>query len=64
MNVGNAMRGQKDFLASLEIGKTIEYNGAYPWKKLQQMASWVKSVYGCEFKFQTVKGVRLLTRIK
>lgn len=58
------MRGQKDFLSSLEIGKTIEYDGVFPWKKLQQMASWMKSVYGCEFGFRTVNGARLLTRIK
>lgn len=64
MNVGNAMRGQKGFLSSLEIGKTIEYDGVFPWKKLQQMASWMKSVYGCEFRFRTVNGARLLTRIK
>lgn len=64
MNKNNAIRGQKDFLASLEIGKTIEYEGPFPWRKLQQMAYCMKSVYGCEFKFKTVKGIKLLTRLR
>ena len=60
------IEGGKHFLAQIEVGQTIFYDGPYKWRSLQSVASHMREDFGTEFQFRTYyrKGYRTITRLK
>lgn len=56
--------GTKIYLASMEVGETLEDNGLFNWRGMQVTASRLKYEYGGAWKFTTTKKGRQVTRIR
>lgn len=58
------IEGGKHYLAQMEVGQTVVYDGPHLWRSLQAVACRMREDYGTEFQFRTKKGVRAITRLK
>ena len=55
--------GAKQFLSEFDKGERRQYNDRFPWTSLKSVASRMKSEYGVQFLFNSIKGVRYITRV-
>lgn len=55
--------GAKQFLANMEIGEKVQYDGAFRWRSLQRIASALLLEYGSRWRFETKPTGRFITRV-
>jgi hypothetical protein len=55
--------GAKEYLAGFEIGERRVYNDRFPWDSLKCTAAKMKSNFGVQFIFNTIKGKQYITRV-
>lgn len=55
--------GAKQFLANMEIGERVQYDGEFPWRSLQRIACALLIEYNSRWRFETTKAGRYITRV-
>lgn len=56
--------GVKEYLASFIVGESRVHEGPLVWDSLRSVASKMKSQFGVQFAFSTIKGIHYITRLK
>lgn len=55
--------GAKQFLANMEIGERMQYDGEFPWRNLQRIACTLGAEYDSKWRFETTTAGKYITRV-